>query len=355
VDKRRWALLGLLLGGAAVAPLAPDGIPYSAAVLSWLPAVALRRWPLPALALMLAAGVATMVAFPAPAVAYLQVGAQDLAVLAIAAGHRRRVSVPAAAGALVVQVAAGFLAVYGENVLSLRLVGVLALAMIAAWTVGWSLRERRERQEMRRVQALADERLRIARDVHDLVAHSIGIIAIQAGVGRRVIDTQPAEARAALATIEETSRETLAGLRRTVGALRGGTPLDPAPGLADVAALGLADVAALGAVGVRLDVRHTGAPRSLPADLELAAYRVVQEAVTNVARHAGTGAARVTIGYDGPALTVEVVDDGRGGPADADGFGLAGMRERVAAFGGGLTAGPRPEGGWRVVARLPVP
>lgn len=344
MDKRWLAPVGALLVAALLAPVGgPDGVAWTALFLSWLPLVAVFRWPLPAFGLALVLGLAALITFPDPAIAWTQVAVQDLTVLAIAATRRRWVSVPAAVAALVVQVAAAYT---GTDVVPLRLLGVFTLAVIAAWTVGWSLRERREQRELRRARALADERLRIARDVHDLVAHSIGIIALQAGMGRRVIDTQPAEARAALATIEETSRETLAGLRRTVGALRGTATLDPAPGLADLAGLA--------AVGVRLDVRTTGAPRPLPADLELAAYRVVQEAVTNVARHAGVDSCRVTLDHGPEALTVEVVDDGRGGAPGA-GFGLAGMGERVAAFGGTLDAGPRPEGGWRVTARLPVP
>jgi signal transduction histidine kinase len=413
----------LVLAAAALAPLAgPAGLAYAAAILSMLPALLLPRWPLPVLALMLAGFVASGVTWFDGNAAYLQVVVQDLAVGVVAATSRRRISIPAAALATVVQVGAVGLNIYGNNGVSLTTAGLLALATVTAWLVGWTIRERRRHAETMHAQALADERLRIAREVHDLVAHSIGVIAIQAGVGGRVIDTQPAEARNALATIESTSRETLAGLRRTVAALRG-----PAPGLADVEALA--------AVGVRVDVRREGRIRALPADLELAAYRIVQESVTNVARHAGTDACRVVIGYGKSALTVEVIDDGVGnaasdsqaaqpdsapadrpgpsgqhGPPDAlgppaghgeqrdgssphadrrrpgtvdqpdrlrpfdaigsrdpseavgphgpprviDGHGIAGMRERARLLGGELTAGPRPEGGFRVAARLPL-
>ncbi|MFJ9448497.1 sensor histidine kinase [Kitasatospora sp. NPDC101235] len=193
-------------------------------------------------------------------------------------------------------------------------------------------------------EAVTSERLRIARELHDMVAHSIGIIAIQAGAGSRVIQTQPAEAREALRAIEATSRETLSGLRRTLVSLRqadrGATtseqsPLAPTPGLADIERL----AAATAGAGVRVDVRCTGEQRPVPADIDLSAYRIVQEALTNVVRHA-----------------VEVVDNGRGAIEDgpAHGFGLIGMRERAGLLGGHLSAGPRPEGGFRVAARLPL-
>ncbi|MFG2288268.1 sensor histidine kinase [Streptomyces sp. NPDC048595] len=149
------------------------------------------------------------------------------------------------------------------------------------------------------------------------VAHSIGIIAIQAGVGSRVIQTQPAEAREALRAIEATSRETLSGLRRTLVSLRqadpgvadpGQAPLAPSPGLADLERL----AAATADAGVRVDLRRSGNQRPLPADVDLSAYRIVQEALTNVVRHAGTGRCRVAIDYGDEELSVEVVDHGHG-------------------------------------------
>ena len=191
-----------------------------------------------------------------------------------------------------------------------------------------------------------------------MVAHSIGVIAIQAGTGSRVIDTQPAEARDALAAIETTSRETLAGLRRMLGALRGAgsgpdpapAPLDPAPGLADLGRLAAATMRA----GVRVEVQWRGQRRPLPADVDQSAFRIIQEAVTNVVRHAGTGHCRVIIDQQDDEVAIEVVDDGRGGTADGTGYGITGMRERVGLLHGQFTAGPRPEGGFRVAARLPA-
>ena len=183
-----------------------------------------------------------------------------------------------------------------------------------------------------------------------MVAHSISVIAVQSGVGAHVAASQPEEAAKALAAIEATSRAALTELRRLLGVLRQeGEPqggLAPVPGLADLDVL-LAEVAKAG-LAVRLRVE--GTPSPLPAGVDLSAYRIVQEALTNVVKHAGEARAQVTIGYGDQDVTVEVTDDGRGVTAPAGdgrvrvGHGLIGMRERVQVFGGDLEAGPRP--GW---------
>ena len=240
----------------------------------------------------------------------------------------------------------------------------LALAFGAmifiGWLIGNSIRQSHTHAEALRAQAEAQaataERLRIARELHDMVAHSIGIIAIQAGAGSRVIDTQPAEARNALAAIETTSRETLAGLRRMLGALRQAeagitAPVDPALGLAGVGKL----AATTADAGVRVEVQWQGQQRPLPADIDTSAFRIIQEAVTNVVRHAGTGHCLVSIDHQDDELSIEVVDDGRGGAVMGGGYGIAGMRERVGLLHGQFAAGPRPGGGFRVAARLPIP
>ncbi|MFK0257521.1 sensor histidine kinase [Streptomyces sp. NPDC090445] len=231
--------------------------------------------------------------------------------------------------------------------------------VVAAWLIGDSVRRRRESaaQEQARAteQALAEERLRIARELHDLVAHSIGIIAIQAGVGSRVIDRQPAQAREALQAIEATSRETLASLRRTLVALRRSepAPLAPTPGLD-----GLEQLAAATAsdTRVRIEVVRSGERRPLPQDIELAAYRIVQESLTNVVRHAGAATCRVSAGYGDGELALEITDDGRGAAVarSGGGFGITGMRERAALLGGRFEAGPVSGGGFRVAVGLPV-
>jgi len=166
-----------------------------------------------------------------------------------------------------------------------------------------------------------------------MVAHSIGIVALQAGAARRVIDTQPCRAREALGEIEAASREVLAGLRRTLGALRDGDPGDAAGRTPPAATPGLADIdglaAATAAAGVRVDVRWLGQRRALPQEISLSAYRIIQEAVTNVVRHADTHACQVTVDCREDELSIEVVDAGRGrGTTTGTGYGLLGMRER---------------------------
>jgi signal transduction histidine kinase len=333
----------------------------------------LRQMPLLALAMALFGSTAVVVGTPSSVHVNLAVGyqAQFLSYVAvdsilgfIVATCTRRVSVLAVAGSFAVQFMVIGIFAHGD---SLTVNGVIALlAMAASCMVGLLSRERKEHALALRSQEVAEavtaERLRIARELHDMVAHSIGIIAIQAGVGSRVIRTQPAEAREALRAIEATSRETLSGLRRTLVALRrtdlatsasGQAPLAPSPGLADIKRL----TAATADAGVRVDVYHDGEQRPLPGDIDLSAYRIVQEALTNVVRHAGTRSCRVTIGYADEELSVEVVDDGRGVTEDGSehGFGLVGMRERVALLHGNLSVGPRPDGGFRVAARLPLP
>ncbi|MGW0535413.1 sensor histidine kinase [Streptomyces sp. NPDC003032] len=344
-------------------------------VLTALLGALLRTRPLPALALLLVGWAAARTQMQNPEIAYFQVVLGDLAVGYIAAVRPRRTSVVAAGLAFGAQLGT-HLSSFGQTPeRAVQLSAFLALATSATWLAGDSVRERRAHAEALSAraaeQAVTAERLRIARELHDMIAHSIGVIAIQAGVGSRVIDTQPAEARNALTTIEATSRETLAGLRRTLVALRRPTtgqddteaghhpaPLEPAPGLADLDRL----VASTLDAGVRAEVLRHGEPRPLPADIDLAAFRVLQEALTNVVRHAGTGTCRVTVGYgdgDGAGygydVTVEVVDDGQGGLPAGGGYGIVGMRERVSLLHGDFTAGPRPEGGFRVAARLPVP
>jgi signal transduction histidine kinase len=191
------------------------------------------------------------------------------------------------------------------------------------------------------------------------VAHSIGIIAIQAGSGRRVFDARPDEARDALAAIEATSRETLSGLRRMVKGMRnadpepgpGQAPLDPAPGLAGIERLAAVTLDA----GVKVDVDWHGSREPLPADLDASAFRIIQEAVTNVVCHAGAGRCRVAISQQDGQLPIEVTDSGSGCSGAGTGYGITGMRERATLLGGDFSAGPRPEGGFRVTARLPLP
>ncbi|MFF2774321.1 sensor histidine kinase [Streptomyces sp. NPDC058052] len=287
----------------------------------------------------------------------------DLAVAYVAATRRPLAAAAAAAATLATQAVSLTYARTGADAYLSHLV-VLVLTVALAWTAGHLLRERREHaRELRSreaAEAVTAERLRIARELHDMVAHSIGVITIQAGVGRRVADARPEEARRALAAIESTGKDTLAGLRRMLVALRAddpeGAPRDPAPGLADLDRL----VAATAGAGVRVGLERRGTPRPLPPDVELAAYRIVQEGVTNVVRHAGTDSCRVVVDLTGDAVGVEITDEGTGAAgsgarADGAGYGITGMRERAALLRGQFTAGPRPGGGFRVAARLPLP
>jgi signal transduction histidine kinase len=213
------------------------------------------------------------------------------------------------------------------------------------------LLERERDEEARR--AVADERLHIAQELHDVVAHSMGVIAVQAGVGAHVIDTDPVEAKKSLEAISRTSRSTLTELRRLLGVLREDRAAEytPAPGLADLQSL-VDDVASAG-----VDVTFTveGQHGDVPPGVDFTAFRIVQEGLTNVLKHAGPARATVRVTYDPGAVRLEIADDGRGvnGRAAGGGHGLLGMRERVALYGGSLDAAPRAGGGFRVVATLP--
>jgi signal transduction histidine kinase len=300
----------------------------------------------------------SMTGGPGNAVQILIVGAVGIAICYAAATRALKVSVTGLA-----VVGAGLLipGPAGTDLAQLR--GGVAVVTVIAWLIGHSIRQAQAQAELRRAQAAAQatlaERLRIARELHDIVAHSIGIIAIQAGAGRRVFDARPEEARDALATIEATSRDTLSGLRRMMTGLRhaepgpdaGQAPLGPAPGLADLDRLAAMTLDA----GVTVDVDWRGGREPLPADLDLSAFRIIQEAVTNVVRHAATGRCRVLIDQQHGQLSIEVTDSGRGGSVAGAGYGITGMRERATLLGGDFSAGPRPGGGFRVAARLPLP
>jgi signal transduction histidine kinase len=218
------------------------------------------------------------------------------------------------------------------------------------------LAETREEEARRRV---AEERVRIARDLHDSVAHSLASIAVQAGVGAHLLDQRPEEARAALVAIRRASGEALHELRSTLAVLRdgndrvgAGAPRHPGPGLAELPAL----VEGSRANGLPIEVSVAGDRRPLPRAVDNAAYRIVQESLTNVLRHAGPARATVAIRYGDDAFEIDVSDDGVGvaGASGPDGHGLAGMRERVTLLGGTFDAGPGSERGFRVHALLPL-
>jgi signal transduction histidine kinase len=201
--------------------------------------------------------------------------------------------------------------------------------------------------------AVAEERERIARELHDIVAHCVSVMVVQAGAAEDLLDRDPGRAREAMLAIQETGREAVAELRRMLGLLRGeaGAPARaPQPGTAELDEL----VSQVDAAGLPVGLRVVGTPRPLPPGIELAGYRIVQEALTNALKHAGPATATVSLTYGERSLEIEVVDDGRGGTVNGSGHGLIGMRERVTIYGGPLAAGPRRDGGFRVRARLPV-
>jgi signal transduction histidine kinase len=232
---------------------------------------------------------------------------------------------------------------------------VLAVAEVAVAGRQRRLDAERTRAEEARRRA-GEERMRIARELHDVLAHNISLINVQAGVALHLMDEQPGQSRSALVAIKQASNDALGELRSVLDVLRQGDeapPRAPASGLARLDGL----VAGAGATGLEVGTRVEGTPRPLPAGTDLAAYRIVQESLTNVTRHAGPASASVLIAYGEKDLTVQVDDDGRGPVAPAGGSGgngIRGMRERVAALGGELTTGPRPGGGFRVLARLPL-
>jgi signal transduction histidine kinase len=225
--------------------------------------------------------------------------------------------------------------------------------VLAAGTVtGFAMAARRQseldaRQEVAR-RAVSEERLAMAQDVHDGVGHSLAVIAMQAGVAAHVLDRDPDRARELLATVVSTSREALDGLRADLERLRTPAARRPDPGLADLPVL----LDRMRDGGLDLEVSLPTAA-AVPPEVEAAAYRIVQESLTNVLRHSGTGAASVRVVLDG-ALRVEVADRGQPGPVSPDGTGIAGMRRRAESVGGRLSAGPRDGGGFLVRAELPA-
>jgi signal transduction histidine kinase len=275
-----------------------------------------------------------------------------VAVYTVAAHRPLRVSAVASGAAMAVLLVCGII---GTGL------GPDSVAPVAAWVVaplavGFTVRVNREqaaqaRRDEARRQADA-ERLRVAQEVHDVVGHGLAAINMQAEIALHLLAKGDSDASGALTAISRTSRESLDELRATLGAVRRGEDdRSPAPGLARLDAL----VDRTRAVGVPVTVEVEGPVTELPAAVDLAAYRVVQESLTNVLRHAGTATAAVRVCVADADLTIEVSDTGRGGPPSANGgHGLAGMRERVTALGGSLHAGPRPEGGFAVTATLPV-
>ncbi|MDQ1709411.1 MAG: hypothetical protein QOG49_796 [Frankiaceae bacterium] len=250
------------------------------------------------------------------------------------------------------------------------------IVFVTAWVLGDNLQTRRryvgelelkaDRLERDRAadaqQAVAEERSRIARELHDVVAHNVSVMVVQAGGARRILDKDPVRTRAVIESIEATGRQALTEMRRLLGVLRADDEatdsLTPQPGVSRLDDL----VQHVRSAGLPVSVRVEGQPVELAAGVDLSAYRIVQEALTNALKHAGPASAEVLLRYGEADLQVTVRDNGRGsaaglahdGETESAGHGLAGMRERVSLFGGVLHAGPRRGGGFEVVASLPI-
>jgi signal transduction histidine kinase len=320
----------------------------AAGVLAIVQGVALwwrRRRPELVTAIVLAAGLGYHLIVPEivlPIAGFFAVGS-------LAAARPPRVSLVGLLGLVALSAVNFFTGLTGDAFFTMGLA-------VGAWALGEAVRNRRAaiREESR--SAVSEEQARIARELHDVIAHSVSVIVVQAAAARDVFESRPDQARSALESIERAGRDALAELRRLLSGVRPGEgrdAVDPQPGLDRLDEL----AAPLRAGGLDVVVRREGAPSSLPAGVDLSAYRIVQEALTNTLRHARATRAEVTVRYDSDAVEVDVRDDGRGAvehDGEAGGHGLMGMRERALLLGGTLEAGPLPRGGYRVHARLPL-
>ncbi|MEU8385366.1 sensor histidine kinase [Streptosporangium sp. NPDC048865] len=354
-----YALTLLLFGAGRPAPAMPwwAGLLVLAGIT--LPLAVRRLWPLTVFCAVLAASLVSLVLL---GTVHDRFAAAAFALYLVALTRARPRWEPTIAIGACGAVAVLLLSALGTSAPAPGAVGPLLVGvafMSGAWVTGRAVRERRaytaRAAEQLAGRAVAEERLRIARELHDVVAHGMSLIAVKAGIANHVAAVRPEEAADALRVIEATSRSALAEMRQLLGVLRSeadlGAPPDltPSPGLAGLA--GLAERASTAGVRVELAVRATG----LPDGVELSVYRIVQEALTNVVRHAAPARCHVSVEASGGEVRVEVADDGPGErpPPGGPGHGLIGMRERAVMYGGTLTAGRRPGGGFGISARIP--
>jgi signal transduction histidine kinase len=364
------ALSLITVASGAEAAGGSDPLSITLLLLETLPLIVRRRWPIPVLAVTLAATAAHALLVEGQIVNE-SLGAL-VALFTVAERYDRRVSVAAALVAAATFAAVIFAKSTGSQIAVTGFLSTM-LAVVVVLALGdWSHTRRRyaaaiednarlqeaEREERSR-RALEDERERIARELHDIVTHHVSVIVIQAGAGLTALDRRPEQARGALEAIDRTSRAALTDMRRmfgiigetTTGAEEARAPL---PGLARLGEL----IEEVRAAGLPVELSMDGAQRPLEAGVELAGYRIIQEALTNALKHARGARARVRVGYEPRALDIDVTDQGGRGDRDLGGSGgggrgLIGMRERVAVYGGDFDAGPTPTG-FRVHARLPV-
>jgi signal transduction histidine kinase len=318
----------------------------------------LRRWPLAAFGAALTATLAFLL-LGHPGQGPFMLGVMVALYFTVSADRPWRsvalgaltVASSLAAGAIV----SGYQTVPESAISALAAVVVpLGIGHVVASRRAWARRTREEETQHR----VIEERLRIARELHDVVSHSISMINVQAGVAAHVMDERPEQAREALLAIKGSSKEVLRELRAILGILRDVDEAEskaPAPGLAELDVL----VETITRAGLPTTVSLAGSARPLPPGIDLIAYRIVQESLTNVVRHAGPATVEVKVSYEGGRVVIEVADDGQdveaptNGQRPETGHGIAGMRERAAAVGGELEAGPRPMRGFRVRASLP--
>jgi signal transduction histidine kinase len=375
VQRAGDAALAFVLAFSSVLPILakddpswghPKGLAVALALLTTVPIAWRARWPVPVAAIILFANGACVFAAAPHGAALQPFVALTLAFYSV--GSRldgaRAVWAPLALAlaALPVFVAAVIHGQKAGNAIPNY------VWLVAAWAVGRTVRgwrhktvaleaanrELAEQRELQAQAAVAVERGRIARELHDVIAHNVSMIVVQAGAAARVLAGDEPHVRDALGAIESTGRETVDEMRRLLGVLRhadDGLALAPQPGLRDLDSL----VTHVRAAGLPVELRFEGEPVALPPGVDLSAYRIVQEALTNALKHAGGARATVTVRYQTGAVELEIRDDGDGsGNGGGTGHGLIGMRERAALWGGRLDAG-RPEGGgWAVRARLPV-
>lgn len=352
-----WALVEALVATGPGADPARVGF----ALVVTLPLLGRRRAPLAVVAVLAAATVAWALAADRPEAGTMPFPALLLAVFSVALYAR---TTPAAVVGGIVAVAAMLTTIHTDFYDADPNAGNTAILLFfttGTWTAGWLVRRRAaqtrlavaESHDLART-AIAEERARIARELHDVVAHSVSIIAVQAGAAEQYLERDPAAAREHLAAVRRTARETMGEMRRLLDVLRADDAgYAPLPGLARLPDL-LDEVRA---AGVDVELVESGERRAIPAGVDLVAFRVVQEALTNVRKHAAGGRARVALAHGRRELVIAVTNAPGApsvvAPAGA-GHGLVGMRERVRLFGGRIDAGPAPDGGYRVHAVLPL-
>ncbi|MFF4622651.1 sensor histidine kinase [Nonomuraea jabiensis] len=362
----------LILADAVVAVLValgsttdPEGLAVSTAsvLICWLLAVAVavrRIWPMPAYYGALLVG---LLLLTLQVNRLMMVGVVALTIYPVSATQPVRRSAIALVLGLLVTGGALLASVMGVPRVNgwpdpVSIVGGAWLVVGASWSLGTAVRTRRvsaaREAEMQAEKAVVDERLRIARELHDVVAHSLSMITVKAGVAAKVLDKHPEEGREALRAIEEIGRGSLVEMRQLLGALRSSDSAPestPLPGLADLPSL----VQRAAEAGVQVDLSVSGA---VPDSMGLSVYRIVQEAITNVVRHAAPARCRASVAVVDGLLKISVVDDGPGQrvlPGKVGGHGLAGMRERAMMYGGAFEAGPLPGGGFGVHASWEIP